>query len=316
MSNIAIIGECMIEISHQGTPLSDQIQQKYGGDTLNTAIYLSRLLPQNDIFYITALGKDVMSQKMLLEWQKEGIKTEHTLHFEHLSPGLYWIILDAMGERSFLYWRKNSAASQWLKHPDINTTLEALMAMDWIYLSGITLAILEDSDREKLLSWLETYQKQGGNIAYDSNYRASLWSDRSIALQAHQRMLTMADIALLTDEDEISLWELPKNELQAHLFTLNIPLLILKQGKKGALISRPHHAPILVPSFVIDKVVDTTAAGDAFNAGFLAAYIQKNSPEKACIQGHKLASVVIQHAGAIIPLHTMPTWQNDSVTRS
>lgn len=308
MSKIGIIGECMVEIS--GQPFSNLLTQSYGGDTLNTAVYLSRLLPKDDIYYITALGGDTMSENLCQFWKDENIKTDYTLRFEHLFPGLYWIVLDEKGERSFLYWRKNSAASQWLKHPNIESTLNDLMSMDCIYLSGISLAILDENDREKLFNWLHKYREQGGKIAYDSNYRPLLWEDRKIALNAHKKMLAMTDLALLTDDDEAAIWQLQKDELSKHLQQLEVPLLVLKQGNKGALVMPFNEESLLVPSLIIDKVVDSTAAGDSFNAGFISTYIQRLSYQEACENGHKLASTVIQHKGAVIPKAVMPIFLN------
>ncbi len=304
MAKVAIIGECMVEVS--GPPFSNQLTQNYGGDTLNTAVYLSRLLPTENIHYVTALGKDAISDAMCESWQKEGVTTDHVLRFDSLFPGLYWIILDEKGERSFLYWRKQSAASQWLKHPDIEKTLDQLMNMDWIYLSGITLAILDMEDRAKLIDWLTKYKAQGGKVAFDSNYRPLLWGDRQIAADIHQQILSMTDLALLTDDDEATIWNLQGDGLIQHLKGFNVPVLILKQGKNGALVITPNQQDYVVPSLVVDKVVDSTAAGDSFNAGFLAAYIQNHSLADSCQAGHKLASTVIQHKGAIIPAVAMP----------
>lgn len=304
MVKVAIIGECMVEVS--GPPFSNQLTQNYGGDTLNTAVYLSRLLPTEKIHYVTALGKDVISDAMCDSWQKEGVITDHVLRFDSLFPGLYWIILDEKGERSFLYWRKQSAASQWLKHPDIEKILDQLMDMDWVYLSGITLAILDNEDRAKLIDWLTKYKAQGGKIAFDSNYRPLLWGDRQIAVDIHQQILSMIDLALLTDDDEVAIWNLQGNELIQHLKGFNVPILILKQGKNGALVITPDQQDYVIPSLMVDKVIDSTAAGDSFNAGFLAEYIQNHSLADSCRAGHKLASTVIQHKGAIIPAVVMP----------
>ncbi len=113
MKKIALIGECMIELS--GQPFG-QMTQSYGGDTLNTAVYLSRLNPDLKPAYITALGEDSISQHMAEKWQVEGIDTQYVLIDPAHPTGLYMIQLDDAGERSFAYWRRQSAASQLLKH--------------------------------------------------------------------------------------------------------------------------------------------------------------------------------------------------------
>lgn len=96
--NIAVIGECMIELQQSGELLS----QKFGGDTLNTALYLSRLTQNSPVktSYITALGQS-FSQNMLNSWNNEGIDTQHILRLQNKQPGMYYIETDATGERSF-----------------------------------------------------------------------------------------------------------------------------------------------------------------------------------------------------------------------
>ncbi|MGL5267177.1 MAG: PfkB family carbohydrate kinase, partial [Plesiomonas shigelloides] len=105
MKHIAIVGECMIELN--GKPFG-AMHQTFGGDTLNTAIYLSRggkaNINPNDIkvSYVTALGTDPISSGMLTRWQEEGVATELVLRDPTRTPGLYLIQLDDQGERTFL----------------------------------------------------------------------------------------------------------------------------------------------------------------------------------------------------------------------
>src|SRR5699024_12069220 len=74
VNRVAIIGECMVELHKQGA----YYKQSFGGDTLNTALYLSRLTHQQGIItsYVTGLGKDPFSQQMLTAWQQEAINTD------------------------------------------------------------------------------------------------------------------------------------------------------------------------------------------------------------------------------------------------
>jgi 2-dehydro-3-deoxygluconokinase len=108
MKRIAIIGECMIELN--GAPFG-AMEQTYGGDSLNTAVYLARVAGQSvAVDYVTALGMDPISEGMLSRWRAEGVGTDYVLRDPARQPGLYLIQLDAQGERTFLYWRNQSAA--------------------------------------------------------------------------------------------------------------------------------------------------------------------------------------------------------------
>ena len=113
--SVAILGECMLELSHENS-LSNKNDLKsvfYGGDTLNTSIYLAR----NDInvSYITGLGDDKYSDWLIDSWTSENIDCSLVTRISNRMPGLYMINVDTKGERSFMYWRDTSAAKIFLQ---------------------------------------------------------------------------------------------------------------------------------------------------------------------------------------------------------
>src|SRR4051794_32818068 len=105
MTTVACLGECMIELKQAGGGL---YSRGYGGDTLNTAVYLARL--GVDVDYITALGDDPMSEQMIAAWTAEGVGTQRVLRLAGKLPGIYLIQTDESGERRFFHWRESSAA--------------------------------------------------------------------------------------------------------------------------------------------------------------------------------------------------------------
>ena len=109
----ASIGECMLELSTLG---DDNYSMAYGGDTLNTAVYLARLGVEVD--YVTALGDDPLSERMVEAWQAEGVGTRLVLQVPGRLPGLYLIRRDARGERSFYYWRDQAPARELFALPE------------------------------------------------------------------------------------------------------------------------------------------------------------------------------------------------------
>lgn len=100
--------------------------QTYGGDTLNTATYLTRITPSTalEVQYISVMGTDKLSQQMIEHWQTDGINTNWVLRDPKRHAGLYLIQLDTQGERTFLYWRNQSAARYLLQHIDIKKYLK------------------------------------------------------------------------------------------------------------------------------------------------------------------------------------------------
>lgn len=318
MKQIAIIGECMIELN--GKPFGE-MHQTFGGDSLNAAVYLSRSCAlnatKNDITvsYVSALGSDAISDGMLARWQKEGINTDLVLRDSQRTPGLYLIQLDDKGERTFLYWRNQSAARYLIQHPEFDTVAHALRHADLVFLSGISLAILPEDDRLTLLNLLAQLQGQGVEIAFDSNFRPALWPQDDALTSVkdiYSRMYKTTDLALVTFDDEQLIWgDATPEDTLTRLQQYGIKRAVIKLGAQGCLVGDfEQQAYYAVPTTPIDTVVDTTSAGDSFNGGFLSCYLAEGSLTASCQRGNAIAGVVIQHPGAIIPRSA-----TDSVTK-
>ena len=304
---IAVIGECMIELSQKGA----EVSRGFGGDTLNTSVYIARQVAPEALAvnYVTALGTDSFSQQMLEAWQSENVQTSLIQRMENRLPGLYYIETDSTGERTFYYWRNEAAAKFWLESEDSAAICEELATFDYLYLSGISLAILSPSSREKLLSLMHECRANGGKVIFDNNYRPRLWASREETQQVYQQMLHCTDIAFLTLDDEDALWgEKPVEEVIARTHDAGVSEVVIMRGADSCLVSVAGEAVIDVPAVKLakDKVVDTTAAGDSFSAGYLAVRLTGGTPEDAAKRGHLTASTVIQYRGAIIPRDAMP----------
>ena len=297
----------MLELSGDpGESVPDQgsMTLRFGGDTLNTAVYLARLGVHSA--YVTALGDDGMSDWMVRQWQSEGVDCTYVRRLPDSVPGLYMIRVDNLGERSFLYWRDQAPVRRFFEdESQVIKLFESLNGFDWVYLSGITLALFNNADREKLLARLERYREQGGKIAFDGNYRPRLWEDHREARVAFERAYRMSELALPTVDDEVLLFGDDDSEAVARrLQNLGVPEIVLKIGPDGCIvIANSIKEP--VPTRAV-TVKDTTAAGDSFNAGYLAARCRGDEPVLAARAGHRLASTVIQYSGAIIPKRAMP----------
>lgn len=306
-NKIAVIGECMLEVSSLSNDDSQQslpASLSFGGDTLNTAVYLARLGVEVD--YLTGLGDDSMSSWLLSQWRAEGVGCNLVARFADSVPGLYMIQLDENGERSFLYWRANSPATRIFDDAaEAEGLFEKLLGYQQIYLSGISLALYGEAARHRLFDFLTRYRQQGGQVVFDGNYRPRLWASPEVARDAYEHMYRISDLVLPTDEDEEMLFgtETPEQVVE-RLQSFGVEEVVLKMGPNGCLIARQSEQE-LIPSESV-KVVDSTAAGDSFNAGFLAARIKGADSKDAALSAHKLASTVIQHRGAIIPMQEMP----------
>jgi 2-dehydro-3-deoxygluconokinase len=296
---VASIGECMIEFSQ--TP-GGAFQRGFGGDTLNTALYLSRL--GIDASYVTALGDDALSETMLAGWQSEGIRTDLVLRVAGRLPGLYMIERDARGERNFLYWRDRAPAREFFDRADA-ALLDRLAQFDWLYLSGISLSLYGDSGRARLRELLAATKRNGGKIAFDGNYRPRGWADRATARLAFEEILPLIDLAMPTFEDEQALFGDDLQPCLDRLRAAGIKEIVVKRGAQGCVVCQGGDR-IDVPTPRVVQPVDTTAAGDSFNAAYLAARIRGAAPKEAALAGHRLAGAVILSPGAVIARDRMP----------
>ena len=286
MKRVACIGEAMIELSLTG----QNAQVGVAGDSLNTAIYLCRSSRELTVDYITCLGDDPISDRISDFMSDNGIGTSQIKRILGASPGLYAITTTVEGERSFTYWRSSSAARQLFADGDFS----ALENYDAVYLSGVSMAILPHSVRLGLLEWLNQSLIE---VIYDSNYRPNLWENIEDAQKITSAFWRRADIALPSIDDEMLLFDETAVEVTAR-FSANATTGALKRGEQGPLSlgAEVHQTYSSAP-----KVVDTTAAGDSFNGGYLGSLLSGNSQADALMEGHNLAMCVVQHRGAIIP---------------
>ncbi|BAC93318.1 sugar kinase [Vibrio vulnificus YJ016] len=305
IKRVAVIGECMVELRRNNGVL----EQGFGGDTLNTAVYLSRLTHEHGVAssYVTGLGRDAFSQQMLSAWQVEALDTEHVFISEDKLPGIYVIETAADGERSFFYWRNDSAAKYWLRGQEIPQLAHALRHHQMIYLSGISLAILPSDCCDALLELLRLLRAQGATIAFDNNYRPALWPSQQQAQSVYRQVLALTDIAFLTFDDEQALYG-DETEQQAvdRTQTLGVKEIVIKRGAEPCMVVTQVGIESIA-SQPVEKIVDTTAAGDSFSAGYLAKRLLGGSTGESALAGHTLAGAVIQQRGALIGTDAMPT---------
>lgn len=297
----ACIGECMIELAGldfaQGTA-----RIGFAGDTANTATYLARLgVPTA---YVTNVGRDSLSDALVARLAGEGIDTSLVGRHPDRLPGLYAIETDARGERSFRYWRSDSAARTLFS--GIGPGLADLAAFSTLYVSGITLAILSASVRNRLVTALGSLRAQGRRVVFDPNYRPRLWRDADEAREAFAAIWAVTTLALPSRDDETALWgDADATDTARRLTALGVGEIVVKDGAAGPLLSVGGATERLATA-PVETVVDTSGAGDSFNAGYIAARLGGAAPRDAALAGHRLAATVIGHHGAIIPLTAMP----------
>lgn len=269
----------------------------FAGDTFNTAWYLARISQNTDVSYFTAVGDDEISFEMLSFFRASGIGDQYVQTIPNKTVGLYQIRL-RNGERSFTYWRGQSAARQLAD--DKGILLEAVMSADLIYLSGITLAILTSAARDQLISVLRSARKAGKIIAFDPNLRPSLWASEREMISSIVMVAAISDIVLPSFADEAAWFkDGTLGETLQRYASLGVDHVILKDGEKPVRF-RSKGESMVVPFPSISTPVDTTAAGDSFNAGFLAGILSGENMQSSIEMGCAIAGKVVQLSGALV----------------
>ncbi|MEM8822277.1 MAG: sugar kinase [Pseudomonadota bacterium] len=290
---ILCVGEAMVEMAPLG---HGQYRRGFAGDTFNTAWHMAQVLgPRADVGFVTRVGQDSISTVFVEELAADGLSTETVARSEDRTMGLYMIALDGV-ERSFHYWRSASAARQLADDP---ARLDRdLSGADLIHLSGITVAILPPTARATLLASLVAARAKGCRISFDPNVRPALWSSLEEVRQILPDFLATADILLPSFDDEHRVWgdsgpEATLDRLEA----FGTGEVVIKDGAGPVHLSIEGERFIL-PTPPVDDIRDTTGAGDAFNAGYLAARALGHAPGAAVRSGQDLAALVLQCPGA------------------
>lgn len=291
MARIVTCGEAMLELSRDGSGW----RLGHGGDVLNMAIHLARA--GHDAALLTALGSDPFASGMTAAWQAEGLDCSLVLSHPARTTGLYAIAVDAAGERSFTYWRDTSAARAMFALPEMAEARARAASADLLVFSLISLAVLPDAGREALLALAEDVRAGGGRVAFDGNYRARLWPSVREACRWRDRAIAVADIGLPTLEDEAALGLPDAEDVARHWQGLGCAETVVKLGAEGC---RLPDGVLLAPPERL-RPVDTSGAGDAFDAGYLAARLDGAGPREAALAGHALAGWTIMRPGACPP---------------
>jgi 2-dehydro-3-deoxygluconokinase len=296
-SGAICVGEVLIEMTRGA---DGAFALSSGGDAFNTAVYLARA--GINAGFATAIGDDPYSDSIVALAAAEGVSSDLILRVSGRLPALSLVENGTGGERAVRTWREGAPASELFELPDWTRVAESLTKARLIYFSGITLSLYTTQGLGRFLAVLEVARQQGAKIAFDGNFRPRGWKGdlartRTVFMEALKRV----DIALPAFDDEAVLWGDPSPEATvARLQAFGIGEIVIKNGPNSALVAVSGNQEFVpVPEVLVP--IDATAAGDGFNAGYLASRLSGSDPAQSASAAHRLAGNVIRHPGALVP---------------
>lgn len=299
------IGEAMVELAPVGGGL---YRRGIAGDTFNTAWHMAQALAgRARVGFVSRVGQDAISDAFVAELGADGLDVSGIGRDASRTMGLYLIELDGV-ERSFHYWRSTSAAR--LLASDTEMLTASMRGAGLIHLSGITVAILAPEDRARLIAALRVARAAGARVSFDPNIRPKLWSSVDEVRETIPRFLAVSDIALPSFDDEVAVWgDTSPEATLARFAAAGVSEVVVKNGA-GVVAILSNGAVTHCPTPAVNGIIDTTGAGDAFNAGYLAARLLGHVPDQAVANGQVFAAEVIRHFGARIPKVSIPQLQS------
>jgi 2-dehydro-3-deoxygluconokinase len=292
---ILSIGECMAEFSPDEQ--LGKFNLGFAGDTFNTAWYIANNHADVNSAYFSKVGDDELSDQMLKFMSDNQVDTRYITTVAGSTIGLYLISL-VNGERTFSYWRNKSAAT--FLGQNVDDVGNAMKKQDMIYFSGITLAILDQNSRENLFSCLKSARRAGKKIAFDPNLRPKLWNDKKEMCDVIMAGANLSDIILPSFEDEAT-WFSDADPLSTLARYQNVgaeTVVVKNAGDPVSFCSQHGTGTYLVDS--VDKIIDSTAAGDSFNAEILVGLLREIPLADAINNGANLAKKVLMGQGALV----------------
>jgi 2-dehydro-3-deoxygluconokinase len=295
VKRVLVVGEPLIELIEEA---GGTIRRGFGGDALNLAVYLARESPETQVSLASTVGDDRDSDALLTFCRDEGVDVSHLRRVAGAELGRYRVTVDGSGERSFEYQRSESPFRGALDGDD---ELPDPAGIDVLCFSGITVAVLHDAGRRTLLAYATAVQRAGGIVVYDPNHRPALWVDDADPRGWTTRIARIADVLLASVEDGRRLTDArTAPEIATAFRTMGAREVVVTDGSGPCAVASAG-AVEAVDAIRLGEVMDTTAAGDAFDAGYIAARLRDETPAKSAAAGHTLASSVVGHRGALAP---------------
>lgn len=291
--DIAIIGECLVELSSNGTLADTSTLNKFfGGDTVTTAVAVARL--GGNVTYLTQVGNDGFSEFILSSLQKENIDTS-LIKSNDEQNGMY-IVSRTPEKKELLYYKRKTAATK-LSISDISE--ECIKQLKLIYSTGVVQS-LSASSRELVRESFKVAKENDVLTAYDPNY-TSCFMNSTDTKEYFEEIVEFTDIIFLSlKNDAAKLYEIDSiDKVVKYFWDKGVKIVIIKSHIDNGYYTGYRGEITFTEFYNTQKAIDTTASGDVFNGGFLYAITNGYAPSEATKFAAVVSGLQTQNYGAI-----------------
>ena len=295
MKNISIIGAGVVDVlvgavdekifARSSTP-ADFVKISFGGDALNEAIVLSRL--GKKVQWISKVGDDDAGRRILNYAAENGLDTSCVTVEANLETGVNIVVVDGSGERHFLTNPRSSLRK--LSEADIVPYIDG-MADIVCFASMFVSPLLDIAATERIFKRIKSKPRILAFDATRAKNGETLEDLAAILSCANYFFPNEAELATLTGEADVY-----KNI--SALLSFGLKCAVVKRGGRGCVIATKD-ARFEIPACRVEKVLDTTGAGDCFAAGFLYALSEGRTLEECGRFACAVASCSVEEVGAV-----------------
>lgn len=256
------------------------LHESCGGSAANTIIGLARL--GLDTGLIGKIGSDREGETLLDNLQNEDVDIHGIIKSSNGRSGTVHGYVDRKGERALYV------------DPGVNDTI-TIQEIDPEYASNTRLLHLTSFVGKSIQAQEELLDNIDDQITVSLD-PGMIYASKGI--KAMQKILQRTNI-LLINQNELDLLLRSRKDQDTKINTLlnyGIEILVIKQGKKGCLVTDGVKT-YLLDAYDVD-CRDTTGAGDAFNSGFIYGFLEGKNIEESAMLGNFVASCCVQELGA------------------
>ena len=299
--DIAVLGECLVELSANGTLANTSTLNKFfGGDTVTTAVAIARL--GGKVTYLTQVGNDGFSEFILSALQKENIDTS-LIKSNKEQNGMY-IVSNTSEKKEILYYKRKTAATK-LSLNDLSE--DSIKKLKLVYATGVVQA-LSASSRELVREAFKIASNNDVLTAYDPNY-TSCFMDSEDTKEFLEEIVDYTDIMFLSlKNDAVKLYEWDSiDKVMKYFWDKGVKIVIIKSHIDNGYYTGYNGEINFTEFYNSQKAIDTTASGDVFNGGYIYAITNGYTPFDATKFAAVVSGLQTQNYGAIQPIPDLKT---------